>query len=52
MSIGESLPARVLLLAMAAGATLLAAFWYFPPLLRPGIPVSRFPQLPDIVASV
>jgi hypothetical protein len=51
MSIGERMPDRVLLLAIAAGAALLAGFVYIPPLLRPGIPVSRFPQLPDTVAS-
>src|ERR1035437_3650733 len=51
MSIGESTPGRVPLFAIAAGATLLAGFVYIPPLLRPGVPVSHFPQLPDTVAS-
>jgi hypothetical protein len=51
MSIGERMPSRVLLFAIAAGATLLAVFVYIPPLLRPGILVSHFPQLPDAVAS-
>ena len=51
MSIGESIPGRVLLFTIAAGAILLAGFAYLPPLLRPGVPVSHFPQLPDTVAS-
>ena len=51
MSFGERMPDRVLLFAIAAGAILLAALEYLPPLLRPGIPVSHFSQLPDAVAS-
>jgi hypothetical protein len=51
MSIGESFPVRVLMFAIVAGATSLVGFVYIPPLLRPGIPVSHFRQLPAIVAS-
>ena len=51
MSIGESMPNRVPLFAIAAGVILLVGFVYIPPLLRPGIMVSHFPQLPDAVAS-
>jgi hypothetical protein len=51
MSISEFIPVRVLIFAIAAGATLLVGFVYIPPLLRPGIPVSHFRQLPDTVAS-
>jgi hypothetical protein len=51
MSIYESIPGRVLLVAIAAGAALLVGFVYIPPLLRPGTLVSHFPQLPDAVAS-
>jgi hypothetical protein len=51
MSVGERMSNRVLLFAIAAGATLLAGFVYVPPLLRPGILVSHFPQLPGTVAS-
>lgn len=51
MAISEFIPSRVLIFAIAAGATLLVGVVYVPPLLRPGIPVSRFRQLPDAVAS-
>lgn len=51
MSISESIPVRVLIFAIAAGAALLAGFVYIPPLLRPGIPVSHFRQLPGAVAT-
>ena len=51
MFIRKYIPVRVLTFAIAAGATSLAGFIYIPPLLRPGIPVSHFRQLPDIVAS-
>jgi hypothetical protein len=51
MSIRESIPVRVLMFAIAAGATSVAGFVFIPPLLRPGVPVSHFRQLPDTVAS-
>jgi hypothetical protein len=51
MSLGEFIPVRVLIFAIAFGATSLAGFVFVPPLLRPGIPVSRFRQLPDSVAN-
>jgi hypothetical protein len=51
VSISEFIPFRVLIFAIAAGATSLVSFVYIPPLLRPGIPVSHFRPLPYIVAS-
>ncbi len=51
MSIGEFNPVRVLIFAIAAGATSLAGFVFIPPLLRPGVPVSHFRQLPDTVTN-
>jgi hypothetical protein len=51
MSISEFIRVRVLIFAIAAGVTSLVGFVYIPTLLRPGIPVSHFRQLPDIVAS-
>ena len=50
MFISDSGPFRVLIFAIAGGAAVLASFVYIPPLLRPGIPVSRFRQLPRAVA--
>jgi hypothetical protein len=46
----DSFPIRVLIFATATGAAVLAGFVYIPPLLRPGIPVSHFRQLPGTVA--
>jgi hypothetical protein len=41
---------RVPIFAIAAATVSLAAFVYVPALIRPGVPVRRFPQLPDTVA--
>ncbi len=41
---------RALIFAIAAATVSLAALVYIPPLIRPGVPVRRFPQLPDTVA--
>jgi hypothetical protein len=50
MFLSDSTPVRVLAFAVLAGASVLAGLVYIPPLLRPGIPVSHFPQLPVTVA--
>jgi len=51
MFLSDSGTFRVLIFAIAGGAAVLAGFVYIPPLLRPGIPVSRFRQLPRAVAQ-
>jgi hypothetical protein len=51
ISISEFVPVRVLLFAIVAAGVSLVGFVYIPPLLRPGVPVSRFRQLPSTVAS-
>lgn len=50
MFLSDFIPVRVFAFAIVAGATVLAGFVYIPPLLRPGIPVSHFRQLPGAVA--
>jgi len=42
---------RAVIFAIAAAAVSLVGVLCIPPLLRPGIPVSRFPHLPGAVAS-
>jgi hypothetical protein len=51
MFIRTFFPARSLIVAIAVGATLLVGILYIPSLLRPGIPVGQFRELPDAVAS-
>jgi hypothetical protein len=51
MFTSKSIPARILIFTIAAGAALFAAVAYIPPLLRPGIPVSHFRELPSGVAN-